>query len=366
MKTLALTTMAILATGLLLAQPTPEWSSGISTNFSMYFYDNPKIKFDNAGDLVVVGNINNGSNEKDIVVIKYSPSGTIIWQQTFNSIHNKDDEVIDFTTDTQKNIILTGKSAVDSVNTNLITVKYNATGNFKWVTSFAGNTGRENIGNSIAVDQSGNSYITGSTSIDTLGHQKMLVTKIDSMGNTRWTYFYKTDTLAVYEGKKIKNFGNEIRILGTYVSLATYINKFIVLKLDTSGTVLFSNERLLNRPASCFYLDNAGNSYLGFGYLERFKIMKVDSSGTVAWYDSIPTNLPSSTTGDEVRAIITDSLQNVYITGRHYGEDYGGPTYTNADMLTAKYSASGHKLWSKRYEYLSSQSTGRTLYLHFT
>lgn len=351
MKTIILTTFSFLTTGLLLAQPIPQWSSSINTNFNLYIYDKPKIKFDNAGDLIVVGNIDNGATGKDILVLKYSPSGSILWQQIFNSIYNKDDEAIDFEVDVQNNILVTGKSNIDSVNADMITIKYDSNGNYKWINSFNGIANREDAGQSITIDPSGTSYLTGFTSADTFGHLKMVTTKINSGGNTIWTRIYGIDSLTSYLGEKIKIVNNEVVILGWYVA---NVIGYVAVKLDTSGAVLHANEGEITKGMSSFFIDNLGNFYLGAA--AAFKITKINSNGTLAWSDATPTNLPSNTSGDEVRAIIVDSLQNVYITGRHYGDDYGGPTYSNADILTVKYSADGNKLWSKRYEYLSNNA----------
>ena len=353
MKRILLTIIAILTTELLLAQPVPIWSSSINSNFVSYVHDKPKMKFDNAGDLILVGNIDNSANGFgiDILLAKYSPSGSIIWQQLFNGANNLDDAANDFEIDFQNNILITGQSKIDSVNTDLITVKYFSNGNFDWLNSFNGTTNREDNGTALTVDQTGSSFVTGFTSIKTLGHSQIIATKIDSGGSTLWTQFYGTDTTALYQGKKIKLINNEVRIIASSFSLYPFTYKFIVLKFDTIGTLQFSKEGFMNPPASCFYLDNIGNSYLGFGGYERFKFFKINSTGSIAWMDSITTNLPFNVLADEARAIIVDSLQNVYITGRHYGDDYGGPTYSNADILTMKYSSNGIKLWSKRYEY---------------
>jgi hypothetical protein len=105
---------------------------------------------------------------------------------------------------------------------------------------------------------------------------------------------------------------------------------------------------------SSVVMDDGGNTYVGTEGM--FKITKMRSNGQIAWIDTIPTFLPSNVFGDEVKAIAVDSLQNVYITGRHNGTDYFGPTYTNADMLTVKYDVNGNLLWSRRYVYLGNNA----------
>lgn len=348
MKTFLLTTLMILTAGLLFAQPTPRWSSSISTNFSSYLKDTPRIKFDNSGDLVVVGGTNSASGGRDIILIKYSPAGGIIWQQTYNGAHNYDDVVSDFAIDAQNNILITGSSVVNSIDKDLIALKYDAQGNLKWVNNFDGSVSREDVGGAIVIDSTGASYIAGYTTANTSDHHKLLVSKVDSSGSTIWSYLYGVDTTADYHGEKIKIINNQIQVLGSFSEHSNLAIKFIVLKLDTNGVANYSNETWVNRPGSCFYQDDFGSSYIGYGIWEFFKIIKIDSLGNIAWSDVIETNLPSGNAGDEVYAIVVDSLQSVYITGRHYGAGY--------DILTVKYSPSGNRQWVKRYAYLGNNA----------
>ncbi len=354
MHRILITTVAVLLVELLSAQPIPQWSSSISSNYDWYFDVKPILKLDNAGDLILVGNIDNSANGSgvDILLVKYSPSGDILWQQLYNGIDNLDDVATDFEVDSQNNILITGQSQTSAVNFDLVAIKYFSNGNFGWLNSFNGTPGREDKGMAIDIDQMGTCFITGFSSIDTLEHRQIIATKIDADGNTLWTQFYGTDTTARYQGAKIKLINNEARIIASSFSLSSFENKFIVLKFDTDGALQFSNEDYMNRPASCFYLDNIGNSYLGFGGWERFKVFKVNPTGGIDWTESVPTNLPANTTGDQVIAIIVDSLQNVYITGQHYGAGVGSSSYSNADILTVKYSSGGTQLWSNRYDNL--------------
>ncbi len=52
-----------------------------------------------------------------------------------------------------------------------------------------------------------------------------------------------------------------------------------------------------------------------------------------------------------MEAITQDNEGNIYVTGRHYGDDYGTATYSNADILTIKYDINGNMIWQNRYEF---------------
>ena len=358
MKALIAIVFLILTSGYLLAQPVPQWSSSINSNFILYTRDKPQIKFDNSGDLIVVGNVNNEAifNGKDILLLKYSPLGDVLWQQVFNGINNYDDQANDFEIDAQNNIIITGSSVIDSINTDMITIKYDANGNLKWINSFDGAINKIDAGKSIALNILGESYVTGFSSIDTLEHHQILTTKIDSAGNILWTHFYGSDTIATYEGEGIKLINNEVVIIGYFTHYNATDNRYVVLKLDTDGILTFSNEGEISRKPNCFYLDIFGNSYLGAHIYEGFKLTKINPLGLIVWSDLIPTNSPSNVFSDKIQAIIVDSLQNVYVTGNHRGDDYGGLADSNQDILTIKYSSSGSPLWSNRYENLSNNA----------
>jgi len=351
MKAPLVLTFTLLISGLLFSQPVPIWSSSISSNFSWYIYDKPILKFDNLGDIILVGNIS-GTSNKDMLVVKYSPSGNILWQRTYNNVYDNDDIAIDFDIDKMNNILIIGKTVTDSSKSDGILVKYNTSGDLMWQNTYNGVARKDDAFNAISLTSEGTSLITGFSSTDTLNHQKLLITKIDSSGNTIWTTTYSTDSLASFNGEKIKVSNNSIKVLGSMYRNGPSQVKFLLLRLDTNGTITFSNETITDRPGSCFYQDNIGNAYIGYGVWERFKISKIDSSGNLLWSDTYVSELPLSVSGDEVRAIVVDSIQNIYVTGRHYGE----VAQTNADILTLKYTPTGTRIWTKRYTYLSNNA----------
>jgi Secretion system C-terminal sorting domain len=74
-------------------------------------------------------------------------------------------------------------------------------------------------------------------------------------------------------------------------------------------------------------------------------------NGSAMWINEYTTFLPSNVYGDEIRSFAQDSDGNIYVTGRHYGDNYGTPTYTNCDILTLKLSPEGEIIWENRYQY---------------
>jgi len=344
--------VVLFVTNQLSTQPIPEWSSKISSGFKYTSQDNPHIKWDNSGDLILVGSKFDESSLEDILIVKYSSNGTILWQRQFNGTKSLIDKAKDFEIDAYNNIIITGLTYVDSENSDIISLKYNSNGDLKWVNYYSGLAQSVDEGRAITIDSLGMSYVTGSTSLGQNVQKQLLVFRIDTSGNTEWSYLHGSEGNFGYCGEKIKLINQKIQILGSYFDRDRFSNKYIILKLDTNGILNFVEEDYLSRSAQCYYQDNFGNSYLGFGTWERFKVLKIDPWGSIEWSDSIGTQLPSNTSGDEVRAIAVDNFKNVYITGRHYGINAG----TSADIITVKYSEDGKRLWVNRYLYTGDNS----------
>ena len=104
----------------------------------------------------------------DIVVAKYSPTGAHLWSQRFGSTGS---DVGNFVaTDASGNVFLAGTfngtvdfgggALVSAGGTDIIVAKYSPTGTHLWSQRF-GSTGND-AGNSVATDASGNVFLAGS------------------------------------------------------------------------------------------------------------------------------------------------------------------------------------------------------------
>jgi hypothetical protein len=186
-------------------------------------------------------------------------------------------------------------------------------GNFLWAKSAGGSS--DDVGNGIAVDSSGNAYITGrfqgtslfgATTLSSAGNSDIYVAKVDSGGNFLWA-------------KRVGGINSDLAVDSSG-------NAYITGSL--SGTALFGATTLTSAGGFDTY------------------IAKVDSGGNFIW-----AKRAGGTSDDYGRGIALDSSGNAYITGSFQGTAlYGATTLTSSgsyDTYIAKVDSVGNFLWAK-------------------
>jgi hypothetical protein len=128
---------------------------------------------------------------------------------------------------------------------------------------------------------------------------------------------------------------------------STHEKNLIKVTADNIKTV-YPDIELENGVGEIIFTQDNHMVISGSGF---YRLSKLNLSGGQEWTQLYPTNLPSNVFGDEIIATLMDDVSNIYITGRHYGDQYNTPEYTNADILTVKYDINGEKVWENRYEF---------------
>ncbi|MEO8086804.1 MAG: FlgD immunoglobulin-like domain containing protein [Bacteroidota bacterium] len=268
----------------------------------------------------------------DIFVVKYSPSGNVLWATSAGG--STDDVGYGISTDAGGNVVVTGLFASPSItfgnttltlagNYDIFVVKYSPSGNVLWATS-AGGTYND-VGYGISTDTAGNVFVTGnfsspsitfgSTTLTNAGSYKIFVAKYDASGNAVW---------ATSAGGTGWDYGNGI-------------------STDADGNVLVTGS--FKSPSITFGSTTLTNT--GGGY-DDFFVVKYDTAGNVVWAES------AGGTGIELgTGVSTDAGGNVVVTGYFYSPSiiFGSSTLTNAggsDIFVVKYSPSGNVVWAVR------------------
>ena len=85
------------------------------------------------------------------------------WVARYDGPDNYDDEAVAIAVDGSGNVYVTGRSDGSGTAQDYATIKYNSAGQQQWVARYDGPGGNDDVANAIAVDGSGNVYVTGSS-----------------------------------------------------------------------------------------------------------------------------------------------------------------------------------------------------------
>jgi len=294
-----------------------KWTRQLGTN---EHDEGQSVAVDTGGNIYISGgtggNLDGNTNAGvvgwgswDIFLTKYDPSGTKQWTRQLGTVEG--DWANSLTIDTGNNVCITGytdgslEGNANSGGQDVFLVKYNSAGVKQWTRQLG--TSNSDAGRGVAVDTSGNIYITGYTNggLDgntNIGGEDIFLVKYNSAGTKQWT-----------------------RQLGTTSSDAAN-----GLALDASGNIYITGST---------YGGLDGNTNMG---MDDIFLVKYNSAGTKQWTRQLGTS-----NSDAGRAVAADTGGNIYITGSTAGS-LEGNTGTGPVFLI-KYNSSGTRQWTRQF-----------------
>jgi hypothetical protein len=109
--------------------------------------------------------VRNGAySRNDYLTVKYNSSGAQQWKATYNGPAKLDDAAVGLALDASGNVYITGTSFAgkDPVGEeDYLTIKYNAAGVQLWTARYNGPASEPDRATGIAIDNSANVYVTG-------------------------------------------------------------------------------------------------------------------------------------------------------------------------------------------------------------
>ncbi len=139
------------------------------------------------GGVVIGGYTKNTGTGSDVTVRKYSSSGVLLWSSFYNGSVNESDRSFDLALDATGNVYITGKTDIDVspliTNDQVLTIKYNTAGVQQWLAVYDGGSGIDR-GEFIQVAANGNVYVGGKRSVN--GNDDFLIIKYNNAGQQQW------------------------------------------------------------------------------------------------------------------------------------------------------------------------------------
>ncbi|GAB4301024.1 MAG: hypothetical protein Kow0098_28900 [Ignavibacteriaceae bacterium] len=268
------------------------------------------IAMDSEGNIYVAGYTDEENLAfKDILLLKYSNDGNLIWEKYFslydikNLAFSGDDEALKVKVDSDDRIYVAGYSNNEDDSTgfyshDFILIRYDKDGNLVWYDSYDFAASRDEI-SELTFDSFGNIYVTGQSDYSTFMEGLALIKYLPA-GDREWIARHGSDG-EVLSGYQLKTNSSDEIIIAFNSKFPDSTDSDIVVKsFDNIGNVLWSVR-----------YDNGGGTFFNT---------------------------------DIVNDLITDSEDNIILTG---STTQSGGTYN--DFLTIRLSASGNILWIRTF-----------------
>lgn len=306
------------------------------------------IVHDSNNDIYVTGYSRTAGNDYDCVTVKYSGiDGSEIWVQRYDGQAGAYDSAYAIAVDSADNIFVTGSAEGMETLHNYITIKYSSDGTVLWSAVYNGPADGTDKATSIAIDASGDVYVTGRSEGVSSGYDYATIKYDGTDGTEIWLTRYNRSDKADWGQAIALDDSNNVYVTGHSVDSGNPDEDYATVKYDTDGVQLWAAR--YNGPdndsdkACAIASDPSGNVYVtgksyAIGADFDYVTVKYDTNGTELWvkrYDGGG--------GDYPKAIALDSQANAYVTGESY-HDTDGYNY-----LTIRYDANGLDPWGHVY-----------------
>jgi uncharacterized delta-60 repeat protein len=147
------------------------------------------MKLDRSGNILISGSVLNASSSADYFVAKISSDGNVLWQNQYGGTFS--DIPSSIATDISDNCYVTGysRNGMGLGAEDILTLKISAGGALVWTSLFNGSANGSDGGNSVAVDTNGNVYVGGYSDRGNV-QVTYFILKLDVSGQMIWSDRY--------------------------------------------------------------------------------------------------------------------------------------------------------------------------------
>lgn len=251
------------------------------------------VAIDSSGNVYSVGQTYSfGAGGQDVLILKYSPTGTLLWAKTWGS--SGDERAVAAGISPDGYLYVAGQ-----IPNYIFVLKLDTNGNLQWGTTWGDPAGDSPA--DIGFDSLGNVYVLGTST-----NNGAVVMKFSPSGGApHWTASW------MHPGSN---------------------NSGEALTVDASGNVIISGVSW----------DASGPPLHSTTFLVKF-----DASGNLLWTDDWVNPYPSDDEPAPSRGLTTDSQGNIYLTGHHTAActNPGGIGLCDFDVMVLKFGPAGSFQW---------------------
>jgi hypothetical protein len=291
-------------------------------------------------------------DSSDFCTIKYDKTtGDTIWVRKYNGTARQCDEPYALAIDDSGNVYVTGRSEGTGTGFDYLTIKYSSDGDSLWTARYNNYENGWDMAYAIAVDTNGNVYVTGESYAPATYYDCVTI-KYNSSGVQQWVRRYSYQGNWSDEGKAITvdDAGN-VYVTGRSISTTTSWD-YATIKYNTGGTqqwvARYHGMESYDDEPTGIVVDPLGNVYVtggsGIGplFYYQYATIKYSPSGAERW---VRTYLGPGCISSKANDIAIDNQSNIYVTG----QSYDSVSATDYDYATIKYDSAGVQQWVARY-----------------
>jgi uncharacterized delta-60 repeat protein len=275
-----------------------------------------------AGDVYVTGS---SSNNTSFVTIKYNSWGAEVWKAFYKGTNGGNNVAVSLAIDAADNVYVTGYAVPVYYMGYYATLKYDASGNRVWVANY-GEGGGLNYPASIAVDSSGNVHVTGrSEESSYIGRYDYATVKYAPNGASLWSAKHSSalgSLSATARALAVDGSGN-VYVTGSGSGVSA--TDFVTIKYSPAGHQEWQSR--YNGPAdgadtaTGIALDAGGNVYVtgssvGTGGGVELATLKYAPNGNQLWAFRATASASSNVAGPP---IVVGLSGEVYVCGEIAG-----------------------------------------------
>jgi len=285
------------------------------------------LVIDGSGNVCVTGFA--GYPSEDYTTIKYYPNGDTAWVRIYDGPINDRDWAYAMAVDDSGNIYVTGTSYGNGTSLDYATIKYYPNGDAAWVRRYNGPGNDQDLPSAITVDSYGNVYVTGRSQGSGTGFNYATI-KYYPNGDTAWVRRY-TEPTSLDDGARAVEVDDSGNVYVTGYVGQPYAQHYTTIKYYPNGDTAWLRTYSGPSVATDLVLDDSGSVYVTgiSGYpSENYTTIKYCPNGDIAWvgiYDG------PAHDRDWAYVMAIDGSGNIYVTGTSYGVG------TLLDYATIKY-----------------------------
>ncbi len=294
------------------------------------------VALDGSGNVYVLGGI-----DGDVLLIKYDGGGTQQWVRRYENPRNE--APVALSVDAAGNAYIAAQEWFDDAgNYDIETLKYDADGNLLWQKIYSIADKNIHVHN-LAIDNGGNSYLTGDTGEDS---GDFITLRYDGNGNLQWASFYDGSTLDGANAIAVDASGS-VYVTGYSLNAANQLYDFATVKYSANGAEQWVRkyDNGQSDKAIDIAIDGSGkivvtgtSDVTSAPSWDNYATIKYDAAGNMEWIQRYAENY-----GCEPVALTIDGSGNIYVTGTGWDAPF-------SHYATVKYNAAGIEQWVARYD----------------